>query len=540
MTSLTRTDWVAIAALTILAAFAYVTTESAVYGDAPYYARDILSGVLIEPGHLLWRPLTWIFASVVQLKADPSSALWAIQYLCLTASLLSGVALYCVARSYFSTTVATLATAFFLFSNGYWAFAFSGSSYSLSVLFGILAWACVSPPAVGTGATPVSHARALTAGACTALAIATWGTQVVLLPVVWVAVMLADDSARFSGRRLASTVALGVGPLVLLLLPLVLLHAAADSVGLERYSLPRPDTLGLLAWYKSASHGISVGFQPSQLFRVFVGFPQSIVSISDIPQTLRLWMYGENRFPASAWIVVLPVFYLCTLLAVVQLRRGWNGLAERRRILVCCAALALAGNLCLAVLWQGTDLERYLPSLPLLALLVGLVLSQLETRLPVATTAIACAALTVVAGVNVVGTFRRVLAADSFKQRWISEIRRNTKSGDVVFVLGDRKAQIVDPHNPNFPRIVNVSYLIGSPGEDWRIRCARAIAEARENQQRIFVGESVLRSDNAPRDGWSFRQHPTPTANEIAEFFASVKADRAAFVVTGETVWEGK
>jgi hypothetical protein len=319
-----------------------------------------------------------------------------------------------------------------------------------------------------------------------------------------------------------------------------LLYEFSGAIGIEHFVPPRPNDIGILEWMRSSDHGIPVAFGASQIFRVVVGFPQSIVSIADIAQNLRLWMYGDIPFPWSPWLIVIASFYAIIAYALIRVWRARSILTPESRTLAICTIAAVALNLIFALAWQGTDLERYLPSLPYQALFVGILVSQAKEPQRPTSYIFPIVALALLATVNWLGTFRPVLAKSSYRDAWLTEIRLATKQGDLLLLLGNRKAQIVSPHDLAFPRVLNVSNLILMEGGRWRSTVATAILQTRANGRHIFIADSLLSRDSRPRDGWSFKQNPEPSPAAIAEMFEGISTGHVAFSVLGERVWEAK
>ena len=172
-----------------------------------------------------------------------------------------------------------------------------------------------------------------------------------------------------------------------------------------------------------------------------------------------------------------------------------------------------------------------------MALLLKLLVTTYPPR-PVAV--VAGAALAGIAVLNWCGNFATVLAPDSYRQVWLRELRRATSARDLVIVFGQRAQLIVSPHDPNLPKVDNVSVQIEERGEGWRATELRDIAETKQHGGRVFLADTLFGTDSAPRDGWSFREYPRPTPSELQEFFLPFKTDRIAFVVGVEKVWLGK
>jgi len=150
------------------------------------------------------------------------------------------------------------------------------------------------------------------------------------------------------------------------------------------------------------------------------------------------------------------------------------------------------------------------------------------------------AALTGIAALTWYGTLAPVLAPGSYRQVWLRELRHATSADDLVILFGQRTQGILSPHDPNLPRIDNVSLQIELRGEAWRAAILRNISATRQRGGRLFLADTLFGTDNAPRDGWSFRENPRPTPSELQEAFLPFKSDHVGFVVGAEKVWLGK
>jgi hypothetical protein len=223
------------------------------------------------------------------------------------------------------------------------------------------------------------------------------------------------------------------------------------------------------------------------------------------------------------------------------LARGCARLDARDRGVVASCLIALGANLLFAASWQGTDLERYFPSWPFQLLLVGLLLRLLAAaRTPRGVVAAPGAVLVGLAVLNWWGTFAAVLAPDSYRQVWLRELRRATTARDLVILFGQRTQGIMSPHDSQLPKIDNVSLEIELRGGGWRAAELRNIDATRQRGGRVFLADSLFGTDNGPRDGWSFREYPRPTPEELQEAFLPFKSDRVGFVVGSEKVWLAK
>ncbi|MCC7054104.1 MAG: hypothetical protein IT355_12640 [Gemmatimonadaceae bacterium] len=539
ITPWTRRDSITALLLGVCAAVAYLLSEGVWYGDGISYAIDIHAGVLVEPGHLLWRPIGAVIAGIAGLDGTASDTLWVLQGLSLLMSVASVAAMHRLLRQYVEPAAATAAAAVFLVSNGFWTYAYSGCSYSLSVLLLILALSFAVPRDGGAVTGGEDLGRVALSASFAALSAAAWGVQVIAAPAVWVVVLLHDGAPGLLSRsRLVKTAIFTVAFLVFLVGPLAVLHSGAAAIGLARYQTPTPATVDLLGWIRSSSHGIATAFGPSQVFRVIVGVPQSLASLSDFPQRLRLWMNGDVAFPATVWLGVLVLAYGSVAALALVLWKGWKTLATAHRNILLAAVLGIGINLGFALSWQGTDLERYFPSLPLQVLLLAVALQSWGRRTGGSRIVVAGVAATgLIVATNVLGNLRPLLAADSFRRTWLAALHAHTRPADLVLLFGNRKSQIYAPHDVGLPRVINVSSVVNLEPARWQEIVAAAVAKSRAGGGRIFVGESLVRTDSGPRDGWSFRQRPDPSPAMLRSVFLPLAGDSVVFTVQGERVW---
>lgn len=530
-----RSERVLLCALAAVSAWLFVVSESAWYGDATTYAADIRAGHLTDPGHLLWRPLGALVSLALGAQSY-SAILWQLQFLCVIASIGAVIAMYRLAAQLYGRRPAVVVAALMAVSNGFWTYAFSGCSYSLSMLFAILAMRC----AIAPRDTPATGAAALCAGALGGLSAATWGIQALAAPAIWAALVLTPSRRHSSLREhLRNTAGLAAGYLLAFAVPLLAAYLTKARGSAATTGAGHSQTFP--GWLASSRHGIPAHYSVAQLLRVLIGWPQSVISTSDLGVHLRLWRLHEGAFPASVWLGVYVVFYAAVGGAIWLLARGYARLDARERGVMASCLIALGANLLFAASWQGTDLERYFPSWPFQLLLVALLLKLLVAA--PAPRGIAAALGIVLVGIAVLnwyGTFAAVLAPDSYRQVWLRELRRATSAQDLVILFGQRTQGIMSPHDSRLPKIDNVSLEIELRGAGWHTAELRNIDATRQRGGRVFLADSLFGTDNGPRDGWSFREYPRPTPQELREAFLPFKSDRVGFVVDTEKVWLAK
>lgn len=537
-----RSDWIGAGVVLLGSALLFLLSNSVRYGDSSYYAKDIRTGALLDPGHLLWRPLGYAVAALTGALHSDSAVLWVLQWCSLLFSALAVAALWLFLRRSVGCgrVVAGAAAALMAVSNGFWNYSFSGCSYGLSVLLLIAAMGCVC-----SREQPVSAGRALLAGVLAGAAVSSWAIQVLALPGVLLLLLLTPSWNRSLWRlHLRNACAMAGGGVLSFLLPLLAAYAWRAQAHPAHAGTLQPTT-GFGSWLHSAGHGIPVQLSPGQLLRVMIGWPQSFVSTFNLGQGLRLWTLHERGFQWSLWMLPPIIVYAVAAYCAYQLLKSFRARPHFERGLIIASAAAIAANLLFALLWQGTDLERYFPSLPFQLLLFALVLQQ------VAEAARAGAALTdggrltaalviavgLVAWVNWQAAYLSVFSSHSARQEWETQLRRVTTEHDLLVVLGQGKFDIRDPHDARMPRIINLAYDIPTRHADWETPVLQEIEVTRQHGGRVFLGNSLFDSEDALRDGWSYHQVPTPSAQHIQAVFLPFKSDTLAFTAGGERVW---
>jgi hypothetical protein len=516
---------------------AYVLSQGGRYGDSIVYAGQIDRGVVIEPGHLLWRPLLYAIGRGLGTLGSYSATVWTLQGVCLAASVAGVAAVYALCRNVAGAGTSLFVAAVGAVANGYWVYAFSGCSYTLGLLFQTLAVHYAI-----TGREPSRDLRnAIVAGGCGGLAACAWATNVMAAPAMCLA--LVAGSALRTVRplhHLRALCAFGLGYAATFILPILLAYllvrAGAAYVGMSGSS-----AVTFAHWLAAAHHNIPAHFGITQVLRALLGWPESLLSASDLGFRLRLWRFHEAPFPLSPWILGLLVFYVGVLAIVMILVKGRSGFDVRTRWLVYASAFAIVVNLTFGAAWQGTDLERYLPSWPFQMILLAITLNlvwKLGRRAWLI--ALAPATLAVLVIVNWLGTFEPLLGTDSYRNAWVRAISEHASREDLVIVFGQRKLVIVAPHDDNFPKVHNVSNEIVQRGAGWRSAEIDAIRSTLSRGGRVFLADSLFWPDSAPRDGWSFREYPLPTPADLRQAFLPFKSDIVAFTVGRERVWAAR
>jgi hypothetical protein len=513
----------------------YVLSEGARFGDATTYAKQIRLGALIEPGHLVWRPLGYVIGHALNTLGTYSSALWTLQGMCLAASVAGLGAIYVLCRNVAGPGVALFISGLTAISNGYWFYAFSGCSYTFGILFQTIALNY----AIKQREASQERANAFAAGSFGGLAASAWAPNLLAAPAIFVALITtAGESCMRVRQSLSKACVVALGYLTTFALPLALAHGCT---GTQWRVGPTSSGVTFAQWLSSARHGVPVHIGLGQSLRAALGWAQSVISLSDLGYRLKLWFLAEGAFPVSSWSLSLIVFYGTVLLVAMILLRERSRLGVHARALTNAAVLAIGLNLAFGIAWQGTDLERYMPSWPFQMALVAIALNVLSERADRAQFIMLMFATLVVLGiVNWHGTFKPVLDANSYRNIWVTTIRQHASRGDLVVLFGQRKIVIVSPHDENFPKINEISDEIEKGGTAWRSVEINEIQRTLSQGGRVFLGDSLFWLDSAPRDGWSFRENPVPTPRDIRDTFLPFKGETVAFTVGRERVWIAK
>ena len=510
----------------------FVFSEGARFGDATTYAKQIRLGALIEPGHLVWRPLGYFIGHALDTLSTYSSALWTLQGMCLAASVAALAAIYVLCRNVAGPGIALFISGLTAISNGYWFYAFSGCSYTLGILFQTIALHYAIKKCEATQ----ERKNAFAAGSFGGLAAGAWAPNLLAAPAILVALITTTgDSSRRVRQFLSKAGVVTLGYLTTFVFPLAF---AYGCTGAQWRVGPTSSAVSFAQWLLTARHGVPLHIGVGPFLRATLGWAQSVISLSDLGYRLKLWFLAEGAFPVSSWGLSLMVFYGTVFLVAMILLRERSRLDVRTRALINAAALALGLNLAFGIAWQGTDLERYMPSWPFQMALLAIALNVLWERADRAQfIPLIFAPLVILGIVNWHGTFKPVLDANSYRNIWVTTIRQHASRDDLVVVFGQRKIVIVSPHDENFPKINEISDEIEKGGTGWR---SVEISEIQRTQKRggtVFLGDSLFWLDSAPRDGWSFKENPVPTPRDIRDTFLPFKSETVAFTVGREQVW---
>jgi len=347
-------------------AVATLLTDWVFIGDAPDFARSSaawLFGVncqFLEFGHLAWRPVGAALLTLVDspktgdtfrsLSLDSLRNLGGASW---TLGLLGVIGaagwLRTILRSY---SAAAFGVVMLIACKAYLNFAQVGMPYvpSLALLFMGLCIASLEPKSVVWRVI-----FDVVAGLCFAASALAWGTFAIALPGAVLAPLVLSANWRRRLPRVVLSGAVGVATL------LVVYFVVGRSLGFHSVA-------EYMAWIAAADHGISTGGLP----RAAIGLARSFVDVGDYGRLVKRFMVRDAYNPVplrgllTADLLKIGAFYLTMLAFLVASLHGTIG----RRALAAASLIALP-VLGFAILWQGGDLERYLPAMPGLVLLAA-------------------------------------------------------------------------------------------------------------------------------------------------------------------------
>lgn len=494
--------------------------------DAPVYAEQIAQHIesfscgFYEPGHLLWRPLGFALAVATRSISGGGdlypTALGALTHLSIFFSLLCvgfGAAwLYGITP----TLGGALFGLFFLvLGNAFVNFSQVGASYVPALAFLILGMFLL---AEAHGRQRRGLLMAALAGLAFTASVFLWGPFLLALPA---GVLSAAFLKGWSKRALTqATVAAGASAAwAVMILTWVMWELRLGSM--QEFAL----------WAGSASHGIDlVGGLP----RAVMGFARSQVYMGNVGTLVKQYLLGNPMAPVglkdlfTGELALFALFYLFMALCIAASAYRAQG---RRYLALLALASAPVGYF--AISWQGGDLERYLPLLPALVLVVGAAYSNMEGKAWARLIMVTC--LVLFAAAN----GRAMLNSQVERHRAETEARLRgalSPNEPTVLVVATHQDEIWQA-SWNYPNLLapypgsTVMYLL-LPGtsqvEGWRESFAERVLRAWRAGKEIRISGRLLAPHPQPGWGWTEGEDPRLAWEDVAAFIGSFDAEAPA------------
>jgi hypothetical protein len=519
-----------------LAAYTAVTsfTRPIFFGDTRGYAVSILQFIRGDPlpywgdnafwdfGHVLWRPTGYFVFKTI----SPLTSLWVGQDLrtniaaCLLvlswiAGFLTLLLLNAVLRRLCNREwPANLMTVGFLFAQSFLNFAQTGCSYiSGLLLLQFALFVLIFGISRSAGTWPVS----LAAGAALAAAVGFWFLYILAFPAAVALPLYFFGKITRKRIQLALLTATFSGFFVAIIYGLVIAH-----LGLYRVR-------DLMIWISASSHGVDHvrGFA-----RLAFGFCRSVINMGNDGVSFKRFLRRDPYNPVSIWqFPVLGVakflfFYSVVAAIVVAL---WE--SQQRKILLG-LLFGSAPLMGFAVLWQGGDMERYLPIFPFLFMAISLSLCDGRSpRWSRMWTVIFVVVLVLING----AAFLR-WHSSSRKEYQLSRIvglRPLLKNGSQIVVLEDELTEIKnDPLNTTAQDDALPIYIVTGTGTSkvlhWREDFAALAFSVWEAGADVWVSKRLLKPRPVVNTTWVEGDDGRISWQEVYFFFSGLDMGASA------------
>jgi 4-amino-4-deoxy-L-arabinose transferase-like glycosyltransferase len=507
--------WTGVLCLAVLYLAVTLLTRARFMGDTVEYVSEAgrFDGSDWDFGHLWWQPLGWALGHAAGPVLatfghdDPGSRVllvflavnWLAGLACVL--LLAGV-LRRLGAGPWSVVAAGVAL---LFSQAFLNYAHTGSSYVPGLACAMLAlYLAVRTPAASWGGS-------LAAGAALGAAVCLWFPYVLVVPAVLLApLLLGADRQRWGfGVRMGAAAAL---------LLVLAYGAAALSLGIT-------DVAGFRAWMGRSGHGV----RTRGVARAAFGLARSFVYMGDDGLAFKRFLLHDPYNPVSLADLVrlslwkLGLFYLALAALMAGLVRTPAG--RRRLLLGLVAALPVVG---FGVLWQGGDMERYLPLYPFLLLALAGLWSGTSGRLSRAVTAGFFALVVLVNGTALsrweVGAYRDALKARA------DGLAGRLPPGSQVVVVRDRLKLL--PRD--FPLDADTRLPVTEaviPGLDstpqWRADFRALVERTWQADGEVWLSRRLLAPAPPADSTWAEGDDPRLKWQDVAAYFRELQTDES-------------
>jgi hypothetical protein len=497
---------------------ALLVTHPVTTGDTEDYIASVLARLqgidynFWEFGHLLWRPLAAALTRASHAltgSTDPRIiALQPIVLLNHLSGLGAALCLYAIMRTLrpSSRAAAPLAVAFLL-TQSVLDYAQTGTAYipGLFLLTAAL-WLAIS-------AARTRHLwKALAAGGLGALAAAFWFPYALLIPALAVAAALPGNGTHWR-------------PAVL-----ILLSAAAAGTALflgTAFLIGIRTPAQFIEWVEHASHGIAAR---SGLSRAALGFGRSLLFIGEDGAIMRRFLVGDPFAPVSTAQLIGTRIWLLGAVWLLGFAVIWHVTRSRAFTLLAVFGTAALPVFAFALLWQGGDMERYLPLYPFLFLIIHELFTNGDFRYTRALRVAVAAALVFMAANNVIGlSLPAAEARRAGVKHRLEQLVGRARNEDVL-VCSHLQDDLVAVRN-SFPfepvlddvdlRIV-VLILVGQAQVDtWREYFATQVRDTWKKDRHVWISSRLLTQPPRPEWSWIEGSDPRISWRDFPEFFSA-------------------
>lgn len=349
--------------ITLIVGSLYLYFNPSWYGDSVWYSIDLKNGNLqLDSGHLLWRPVVYLIWHLVYWMEPFRDPLAVFQVVSSISAVLSLLVLNNICKQLLlgpkssAITVLIFATSHFQY-----LYAGSGSSYCTAVLFVLLSFYSALKSARGTYKATVISALWLTA------AWSVWAPAALVAPGPILLASIYRDRTTIQNIKSAAYATLLFIALPLLSALTVYLAIVRPILGIE-----------FGQWLLSSSHGIAIELSLINQLRAALGLFQSLLALPGFGYTVKSLILSGGIAGGSLYLIT-PILLLIGLVILstvcfFRIARVWSQLPFVQKKFIIATLASFIPVFIFASLWQGSDIERFSPILPLLVILPVLVL----------------------------------------------------------------------------------------------------------------------------------------------------------------------
>ena len=510
------------------------------FADSIFYVQAILAfrqhpdpvttRLLLDFGHVLWRPLGWLVFKMVRVLFPVTSSgddRVLVLRILICISMISGAVatamlhLICRDRG-FRPWVRVLLCATFIFSNAVIYATQIGSSYMLGLAFLTAAtWLVMRP----SGKTK-KHGRDLSwAGILLALSAAAWFPFVLVAPAVAVAAAIPwNISERSSIGSVSIARALHViGAGVV---------GGTTIFGAAAWALHIKSLAGIRTWVSGSAHGWR---QTSNLLRMGMGLPRCCVALKDNAGVVwKRFLFHDPFAPVKLHdllqinLLLMAAFYFGFALLLYTLARS-----NRGRILLFLLTIAALPVLYFAIfLFEPSSVERFMPVFPFYFVALGCQFDFIWPDVKLRSLALIYPVVLIVCSLAIYNN-------SSVRRYWeparmrLEALTQELPAGSTVALLGNWDEVFLfskdNPLHDTFSQSLDLWVVLQPANErifGWRELFARRALQAWEGSSEMWVSERLL--SEVPRPEWDWVEGDDPAIHwsQAPEFYHQFQFDK--------------
>ncbi len=519
MNSSFRAVWVAATLVVVYVAVVRLTPLQH-SGDTSYYVNDVLAYHLQkekirlwEAGHLIWRPLSYVVASITSvIVRRPFDAVLVTQVLVglnWLLGLLFVLFTYLTAKRLTTHWLAFTIACSVMITNAFLNYVHSGCSYVPGLAFlSIALYVIVSDLS--------KFWKLFLSLFFLCLSVSMWLLYILAAPALVLLLTLHVEDKRERWQTLLTAT------LVFALLICIPYVCAAYIIGIE-------NTDDLVRWFTQASHGIT---HVRGIPRAAFGFARSVFYMGDDGTLFKRFLLKDPYNP-------VPISELLRVsLMKVAFFYGWflsvflhSILRSRPSIIKYVTLVGTVSVFGFAVLWQGGDLERYFPLVPILVLAIASMMRQFSA-LPALIRYFNLVCVIALLTFNVVERTHDIRRLDARVSERVATVSQVVASGllkkDDLLILATAHDELFGSgrtavSNEALPRRCQAVWPGHKDAPRWRESLSAKILEAWNESNSVWVATRLLAGK--PKADWKWVEGDDPRVSwkDIRSFFTAME-----------------